>query len=132
MPKLANVGLLILFITTLFGIAGVQLFQGALLYRCYTPDAASASALPMGGSEDPGVVCSDDGTVGSQGTCEPGLSCLYYGRNPFEGTVGFDHITLALMTTFQVGAHADAAHTIVRGSATATQERDGDAVACAA
>ena len=94
-PKLADVGLLILFIVCVFGVLGLQLFQGKLLHRCY--EAGGSSPV------DVNAVCSDGGLEDSQGTCEEGQRCKFYGQNPFNGTVGYDHIGVALMTTFQVG-----------------------------
>ena len=39
LPKLRDVALLSTFIMTIFGVLGVQLFQGTLLHRCYEPGA---------------------------------------------------------------------------------------------
>ena len=39
LPKLRDVAFLSAFIMVIFGVLGVQLFQGTLLYRCYTPGA---------------------------------------------------------------------------------------------
>ena len=36
-----------------------------------------------------------------QGTCAGGEACRYFGYNPFNGTVSFDDLGGALLTTFQ-------------------------------
>ena len=81
-------------VVCVFGVMGMQLFQGALLFRCYE----EGSTEPL--SRD--KTCSDGGVVGGRGTCGVGQVCLLYGSNPYNGTVGYDHIGIALMTTFQV------------------------------
>ena len=74
----------------------MQLFQGALLYRCYLDDGRTpTSSLPV----HPDAVCSAGGEPGSQGTCAAGEVCLLHGANPFGGTVGYDDIGGAVMTT---------------------------------
>lgn len=83
-PKLADVGLLITFIVSVFGVLGLQLFKGALHKRCYVPGAA----LPV----NIDGVCGDGGVEGSQGTCSAGQVCLDYGVNPFNGTIGYDDV----------------------------------------
>lgn len=99
LPKLADVGLLILFMVAIFGVLGLQLFQGALLSRCYT----LGTDLPI--SAD--AVCSSGGVEDGRGTCAAGQVCRVFGHNPANGTVGYDHIGMALMTTFQVRAARD-------------------------
>ena len=89
-----------------FGIVGVQVFNGSLLYRCYEVAHYNASGAEQLQSEprvptDPVLgVCAPD-TYGGQGTCEAGQVCLFYGENPLYGTVGFDNIELAWLTIFQ-------------------------------
>ena len=90
-----------------FGILGMQLFQGLLRYRCYLDDGRAASegsdepapgALPLG--EQRGV-CAPGGVPGARGTCAAGEACLFYGSNPVFGTISFDNIIDAWMTIFQ-------------------------------
>eukprot|EP00966_Prymnesium_polylepis_P125721 2907136-Prymnesium_polylepis.1 len=78
----------------LFGVLGVQLFKGVLLFRCYEEGAAE----PI--DEDTGV-CSNLDVPDSQGTCGVGQVCRFYGENPVRGTNGFDNIAMAWMTIFQ-------------------------------
>ena len=82
------------------------LLQGALLHRCYE----SGAAEPV----DIDAVCSPS----VADTCDPGQSCLEYGHNPFGGTVHFDHISGALLTTFQcmtLEGWSDIMYMVMRG-----------------
>ena len=37
----------------------------------------------------------------TQGSCAEGQTCLWFGENPYNGAVGFDHIGEAFLTVFQ-------------------------------
>ena len=89
LPKLADVAALSAFILIMFGVLGVQLFKGLLLYRCYEGEGTQ---LPIDAEYG---VCSDNGQLNSQGTCGVGESCRFYGVNPVSGTISFDTITWA-------------------------------------
>ena len=94
LPKLRDVAMLTGFMLSLFGILGVQLFKGTLLFRCYDVDGVEPLDVDGG-------VCSDGDAPGSRGTCAEGQACRYFGENPVKGTVGFDNIALTWMTVFQ-------------------------------
>ena len=61
----------------------------------------------MAGADAPvhaDATCGDGDVAGARGTCDEGQVCVLHGTNPYNGTVGFDNIGLALMTTFQARA----------------------------
>ena len=91
------------FIFLVFGIAGVELFKGAMHYRCVT----SATVLAEG--EDTGefcamdkanFLCPDESCAMRAGMCAPGTSCTYL-ANPTEDKGNFDNIGAAAMVILQ-------------------------------
>ena len=103
-PKLANVAVLCAFIFLVFGIAGVQLFKGAMHNRCalagFDPQAEDQ------GNFDTGEVCcnfaSKPGTAHpGPGTCKDGTTCEYFGTNPESGFEHFDNIGAASIVILQ-------------------------------
>ncbi len=124
LPMLGNVMLLGLLIFTVFGIIGVQLWQGLLRNRCFTTPAlhhsissnlTNASAVMASTSSlfyqpvDSDFICS---TSGGMTKCEdiPAQDdmhakyafCRPSGRNPFKGAISFDNIGYAFIVIFQV------------------------------
>jgi voltage-dependent calcium channel L type alpha-1D len=91
-PMLSNVLGLCSFIFLVFGILGVQLFQGLLRGQCYSFEDGSV--------HDP-VPCSLESN-GGLSRCPNGYECLLLGENPEAGIVHFDGIGGALMSIFQV------------------------------
>ena len=91
LPDLSNAVFLVLFILLVFGILGVQLFNGVLRGSCFHVDTGEARDSP----EHCGYL-----------PCGPSAACLQLGRNPSRGIVTFDHIGASMMTVFQVRHHA--------------------------
>lgn len=118
LPQLLDVAMLSGFIMVVFGVLGVQLFQGTLLYRCYEADAPlGASPVDPRGDSIAGV-CAPSAEVmafgvegrseqawsslSEQGSCpDAGQACKFYGVNPLYGTISFDDIGSAWMTIYQ-------------------------------
>ena len=116
-PGLSNVALLCAFVCVLFGIVGLELFMGALHFRCApqsSGDGASfkSSIAPLvnefhrralkgstgkGGNGDTGIFCRADPTV-----CPSGTACEYFDDNPNGGTLSFDNILWACLYILQV------------------------------
>ena len=94
-PQMADVLVLFAFCLSLYGVLGVQLFKGTLLYRCYGSDGQVLN-------EDAGV-CPAQSEIGDgrNSICGAGETCRFYGTNPVSGTISFDNIFSALMTIFQ-------------------------------
>ena len=110
LPQMADVALLGGFILLVYGVLGVQIFKGTLLYRCYKEGAddpidAEAGVCAPPNLEDTyscvGHNCTHikPGLLGSG--CAAGEECRLYGTNPVYGTVNFDTIGWAWMTLFQ-------------------------------
>ena len=98
---MADVLVLFGFCLSLFGVLGVQLFKGTLLYRCYEKGAPlDGTAVPI--DPDAGV-CPPPTEVGEgrYTSCASTQECRFYGTNPVDGTISFDNILSALMTIFQ-------------------------------
>lgn len=95
-PFLLDVAMLALFILTVWSILGLQLFKGALRYRCYTPDAPEPLDAQFGVCHPP-----DASDATAQGSCRDGLECRQFGANPRWGLIGFDDIALASVTVFR-------------------------------
>mmetsp|Transcript_31531 Transcript_31531/g.76314 ORF Transcript_31531/g.76314 Transcript_31531/m.76314 type:complete len:1933 (-) Transcript_31531:88-5886(-) len=92
-PMLSNVLGLCSFIFLVFGILGVQLFQGILRGQCYSYEDGSV--------HDP-APCSLATEGGGLAKCPLGYECLLLGENPEQGIVHFDSIGGAIMSIFQV------------------------------
>ena len=116
--------LLFLFVLVVYGVLGVQIFKGALLYRCYHADDVAMGPLDVESGvcnptfrAYPGEsnsraqlppVCSRWGSrcrpgidYVTRGSCDTGQLCQFYGGNPLHGAIGFDNILLAWATVFQ-------------------------------
>lgn len=91
-PMLSNVLGLCSFIFLVFGILGVQLFQGLLRGQCYSFQDGSIHA-PF-----PCSLASNGGSA----QCPANYECLLLGRNPAQGIVNFDSIGGAVMSIFQI------------------------------
>eukprot|EP00794_Sanderia_malayensis_P008910 gene8910-9862_t len=123
-PMLGNVLLLAFLVFSMFGIVGVQVWQGKLRNRCFLDSNYSAQSLnmskfyePEGGDflcsltggmqkcSDIIAVCSEGGIHGNT-TCA-GLSnyyskCEQNGPNPYYDNMSFDNIAMAWIFIFQV------------------------------
>ena len=104
LPGLGTLILLIVFVYSIFGILGVQLFKGAMHNRCalagFDPQAEDQ------GNFDTGEVCcnfaSKPGTAHpGTGTCKDGTTCEYFGTNPESGFEHFDNIGAASIVILQ-------------------------------
>ena len=105
MPKLATVLLLCGFIFLIFGIVGLELFKGALHYRCALPDSSAGRMLKgakldnlVGG--DTGIICNPADTT----RCEqsmPGSTCTFFEENPLHDMESFDSIPMTLVQLMQ-------------------------------
>jgi len=76
---------LLLFFYLVASIAALQMFMGALRYRCMEVSS--------------GIVISNDS--GLCGSCSPTQLCVKWLSNPEHGTTHFDNLLLAMITTFQ-------------------------------
>merc|ERR1740117_1026389 len=98
-PKLADVLALCAFIFLVFGIAGVELFKGAMHYRCVAMTENGLgehdATITANIGEDTGVFC-----VAGAGTCAQGTSCTYL-ANPTVDKGNFDNIGSAAMVILQ-------------------------------
>ena len=86
-PKLGNVMALCAFIFLVFGIVGVQLFQGRMHFRC----------MDTTDSSDTGEFCAADGPD----ACGVGTTCHYFEDNLGEGPADFDDIGAASIAILQ-------------------------------
>ena len=110
LPQMADVALLGGFILLVYGVLGVQVFKGTLLYRCYEEGAedpidAEAGVCAPPSLEDSytciGHTCTHNKPQVFGSGCAAGEECRLYGTNPVYGTVSFDTIGWAWMTLFQ-------------------------------
>ena len=113
-PHLVDVALLSAFLMVVYGVLGLQLFKGTLLYRCFEPGVdAPIDALGTSGTSgvcapsSSGVLEAMPGVHGStsshvQGTCGVGEECRAYTVNPSFGTISFDDVLSTWVTIFQV------------------------------
>eukprot|EP00937_MAST-01D_sp_MAST-1D-sp2_P005061 g5061.t1 len=99
-PALVDVLLMCCLIFFIFGILGLQLFQGKLQQACYN-GTASAWVLTDPADELSLMHCSKAGRGGGR-SCPPGCQCLDSGVNPNMGITNFDNIGSSLLTIFQV------------------------------
>mgnify|MGYP001617509467 FL=1 len=89
---LVNVFMLALFLFSIFGIFGVQLFQGSLRYRCVDPFTNISTAVACHGAEVTGFLARD---------CVAPFQCRNIGVNPNYGMTSFDNILWALLIIMQ-------------------------------
>lgn len=83
MPLLRDTILVLLFFFLIFAIAGVQLFSGVLMNRCFNIET--------------GVVSADDMMCGGGNDCLPGYACGKTLENPNYGASNFDNIFYAFL-----------------------------------
>jgi hypothetical protein len=88
-PMLLNVMTLLLFVFLLFGIVGVQLFQGVLRYHCVDHVGVVVNNLRHCSMSDPQ-------------TCDLNQTCVLMDYNPNGGVQSFDTVPAAMMTLFQL------------------------------
>ena len=86
-PELANVVALFCMFIFLFGILGVNLFEGKLHFRCTEPGAT--------GPIDDTALCNVDAD------CEGAQTCVYYELGPNFGATSYDDVISACATIFQ-------------------------------
>ena len=86
LPLLGETILVLLFFFLIFAIAGVQLFSGALMQRCFAIET--------------GIVRADDMLCGGGNECPPGFACGKTKRNPNFGATNFDNIFYAFLQIF--------------------------------
>jgi len=119
LPKLANVGTLCAFIFLVFGIVGVELFKGAMHYRCAAPgfepaSAAAAGALaptPFASAAFSPEAAASQADFETGDFCEPGAAadacgdegafCAYFEANPVADLSHFDTISYASIAILQ-------------------------------
>jgi hypothetical protein len=98
-----SVLVLVLFLFVIYGIIGVQFFNGALHNRCYAAGELPGVPPPFTRDEDPYSLegyCSTDPNTGNQ--CPSGFTCLPRAEDPQWGWVSFDNIGLAFLTIYNV------------------------------
>ena len=83
LPLLRDTILVLLFFFLIFAIAGVQLFSGALMQRCF--------------SIETGVIMIEDVLCGGGNDCPPGFACGKTMKNPNYGATNFDNIFYAFL-----------------------------------
>ena len=86
MPLLRDTILVLLFFFLIFAIAGVQLFSGALMNRCFDIET--------------GVIDVNDILCGGGSDCLPGKACGKTMLNPNFGATNFDNIFYAFLQIF--------------------------------
>jgi len=107
-PMLASVGALCCFIFLIYGILGVQLWQGMLRNRCYqatfndTHSIVGAEAPLMGYMDGAPYICSLPANDGLNKCPDDYPYCLPNGLNPWYNAVSFDNIMAAFVAVFQV------------------------------
>ncbi len=94
LPDLAQVALVLAFMFLIFGIMGLQLFNGVLRNRCV--DIASGDML-----EDGEFICSPTPGAGAR-TCPSSASCEKVGDNLGNGVLHFDDIGHALLAVYLI------------------------------
>lgn len=87
MPLLRDTILVLVFFFLIFAIAGVQLFSGALMNRCFNFET--------------GVSHPDELLCGGGTECPPGFACGKTNRNPNFGATNFDNVFYAFLQIFQ-------------------------------
>lgn len=115
LPQLLNVGFMLLYFWVLFGILGVQSFQGSFRRQCvwYNPDDSSDTyeydMQFCGGYLEPITKAKmnyifDDGKAGavSKGFLCPQYSKCISSNNPYNGRISFDNIVNSMELVFVV------------------------------
>ena len=98
-PQLLNVLGLCAFIFFMFGIVGIQLFQGKLSQRCHFPASGGSPAYV---NQDDSELCST-GSTGRSCPVVDGVQtvCMDSGESVNSGITNFDNIATAFLTIFQ-------------------------------
>jgi hypothetical protein len=88
-PNLVEILVIIIFVFLIFAIAGLQLFSGLLLRRCFEEDSGKTFGFPE-------IIC--------KGTedCPGGFICGKQRMNPTWGVTNFDDLFSSLLMVFQV------------------------------
>lgn len=94
LPDLAQVAVVLAFMFLIFGIMGLQLFNGALRNRCV--DKVTGQALEGGE-----FICSPNPSGGAR-ACPSTAACLVVGDNLGNGVVNFDDIGHALLAVYLI------------------------------
>ncbi|CDW83739.1 cation channel family protein [Stylonychia lemnae] len=87
LPLLRDTILVLLFFFLIFAIAGVQLFSGALMQRCFAIET--------------GIIMIEDKLCGGGSECPSGFACGKTMKNPNYGATNFDNIFYAFLQIFQ-------------------------------
>jgi hypothetical protein len=88
-PMLLNVIALLLFVFLIFGIVGVQLFQGVMRHYCVTSSGRVVDIFRHCSASDPQ-------------SCGANQTCALMDFNPNNGVQSFDSVPAAMMTLFQI------------------------------
>ena len=118
MPKFGNVAMLCGFVFLVFAIVGMELFKGALHYRCARPGFVETAGHPIndvrrmlkggGGVDAPSLTAQDEWDTGvachldsTFGQCPEGLQCMYFDVNPSHGINSFDSVAMVFIAFIQ-------------------------------
>lgn len=94
---LSQVGMLLIFVFTLYGIVGMQLFAGNLRQRCFWTAGSNHTGVVL----ERETLCSLEATGTSSRACAVDQSCEVSDIYPANGVIGFDNIAQALLTLLQ-------------------------------
>jgi hypothetical protein len=93
------------FLFTVFGILGIQVFKGVLRYRCFVPVTSAASNGIVWEVVDEEQVCAQKVQSWHGWLCpaqvDGSSECLNFGENPNAGVTSFDNIMYSVLTIFQ-------------------------------
>ena len=109
-PMMASTLVTLCLILLVFGILGVQLFQGALHGRCYNVDTGALEHEDICGvgtieksMDEFWIAKGMQMNPGGMLRCQDGKSeCLRLGENPGRGAIHFDNIFNGVVTIFQI------------------------------
>ena len=101
LPKMGNVVMLVGFLLLIFGIVGMELFKGALHYRCALPGYDEASSGDDLTPYDLQVECNPTRPDSCATAEAPGAHCRYFDTNPSFGTLSFDSVALGTISLVQ-------------------------------
>eukprot|EP00050_Salpingoeca_kvevrii_P014645 m.38383 g.38383 ORF g.38383 m.38383 type:complete len:1677 (-) comp5887_c0_seq1:4731-9761(-) len=95
-PRLVNVGFLLIFLMVIYAIIGLEFYRGVLRTQCNTPFTNGTGTFYEPVEEGP--ICSIDGD-GYQ--CPDPTVCRKNFEGPNDGVTMFDNVGLAILTVFQ-------------------------------
>ena len=104
LPKMGSVSMLCGFVFLVFGIVGVQLFQGALHYRCALPGAPDFSSLSaeVQLQYDTETFCNPSCLDSSCLKCEENQQCVYFDANlASQPLMSFDNVPIGFVLLLQ-------------------------------